>query len=115
MTVSWADAIGGLNKAVEAEFGEPIAEYTRPGTTPTALPTIRAIFETKANADHVAAGDVPVDGTEPRLDVRHATLGVLQQPRRGDTFTARGQRYIIERVIPGTIGHSVCHCTEVDA
>jgi hypothetical protein len=92
--------------------GEPIGFYTRPGPDLLILPTLTAIFRTKANADHVLAGDVPVDGTEPRLKVQHQALGALGVPTRGDTFTARGTSYVIERVIPGTVGYSVCHCTE---
>jgi len=108
--VSGIDAIvAGMNAAVDTVFGGTVV-YTREGVGSV---TINAPFSREAREVHARPGDPGADTVAPRLDLTRGILGALNRPVAGDTYTAAGSTWQVERVVYVNESCDGCWSTEV--
>lgn len=106
----WTEIAERLTDDVEATFGRALT--LRRGAQSVAF---RGILDLDARIAPVAPGDVPVEGVQPRLDVKIERLGALGRPQHGDRLRdpATDREFEVVAVEDGAQGCVSCWLLEV--
>lgn len=104
--MEWAALADRVNSTARRVFGEAVT-YTAAGE---AAVSISAPFDA-AHEEITIQDGAAVSATSPMLAVRLADLPA--EPRKGDTFTARGRSYRVKVVKPDSHGWAQLTAQEI--
>lgn len=106
--MGWSSALSLLTDTVQGWYSVP-ATVTRSGVSVVC----RGILDRAAAVGPVSPGDIPIELTQPRIDIEIAAMGALGRLTQGDTVDADGTSWEVVRVEEGTPGSVVGWLVEV--